>query len=310
MDPTASPIPSILTTAPNNAFSAMLGIGAGALSAGAGSLAGYKGLFHNKNNEQNKDIIHNAYEQSFNMPKSLNLQQPDVFKNVVEMFNKKSALNSPDPFKSKYDTWQPSLKKKGGLIKAQVGTWVMPGFNLMEDPNKTNALTTDPRFGQTANYADSPGYGQQSAKGYNVLEYDPNDVNDNATGKTNNKVLNTRYMSGPGIAANAISGLGAVNRGLGYFENKEQNRRYNQDMIRNTNTMQNTPVYNSPNAFGDWTVNSGKLKPNMYVPTQDIGTSQYAKYGGTAKYQQGGEYHVTQDELIQLMRDGAEVEFL
>jgi hypothetical protein len=117
-------------------------------------------------------------------------------------------------------------------------------------------------------------------------------------------------MSGPGIAANAISGLGAVNRGLGYFENKEQNRRYNQDMIRNTNTMQNTPVYNSPNAFGDWTVNSGKLKPNMYVPTQDIGTSQYAKYGGTAKYQQGGEYHVTQDELIQLMRDGAEVEFL
>jgi len=309
MDPAVSALPAALTAAPNNKLSAFLQIGAGLGAYGAGSWAGYKGLFHNKNNEQNKDIIHNAYEQSFNMPKSLNLQQPDVFKNVGEMFNKKSALNSPDPFKSKYDTWQPSLKKKGGLIKAQVGTWVMPGFNLMEDPNKTNALTTDPRFGQTANYADSPGYGQQSAKGYNVLEYDPNNVNDNATGKTNNKVLNTRYMSGQNIAANAIAAGGLANMGLGYLANDNANLRFNQKRIRDTNTMQNTPVYNSP-AFGDWTVNSGKLKSNTYVPTQDIGTSQYAKYGGTAKYQQGGEYHVTQDELIQLMRDGAEVEFL
>jgi len=312
MDPTASPIPSILAAAPNNAFSAMLGIGAGALSAGAGVLAGPLGLFHNKKNEQNKDFIHNAYEQSSKIPGQLDLPNVDVAKNMSGKFP--GAATGPlgatsNPFQANnYAKWKPSLKQNGGLAKAQGGKWMMPGFNLMEDPNKTNALTNDPKFGQTADYADSPGYDKQSAQGYNVLEYDPNEIDHSVT--ANKKVLNTKYMSGPGIAANAISGLGAVNTGLGYFENKEQNRRYNQDMIRNTNTMQNTPVYNSPNAFGDWTVNSGKLKPNMYVPTQDIGTSQYAKYGGTAKYQQGGEYHVTQDELIQLMRDGAEVEFL
>ena len=367
MDPTVSALPAALAAAPNNPLSAILNIGVGAASGLAGSLAGYKGLFHNKNNEQNKQFLSDANKQAPNLSSNLNLQKPDAYKAIGKMFNK-----TPDPFKSKYDNWKPGqtntaapnnvsapnpnnyqpqfntnnnwdaydpnrpisgasmnnlygapvmdIKKKGGLTKAQFGRdWSAFGKMLnLEDPNKTNALVNDPRFGQTANYADSPGYGQQSTKGYNVLEYDPNDVNVNTAGKTNNKVLNTKYMSGPGIATNALSGLGAVNSGLAYFENRERDKQYARDQRRNTKTLNRFPVYNNPNPYGDWTVNSGKLKPNMYVPTQDIGTSQYAKYGGSARYanggqtqyQQGGEYHVTQDELVQLMQNGAEVEFL
>jgi len=34
----------------------------------------------------------------------------------------------------------------------------------------------------------------------------------------------------------------------------------------------------------------------------------FGKYGG--QFQAGGEYKVSQDQLIQLMRDGAEIEFI
>ena len=134
-----------------------------------------------------------------------------------------------------------------------------------------------------------------------------------------NTLNRTIRMSGPQIANNALNGLGMADS---WLSNKEAE----QDRIAANSRMayeygpgaMARNVYNSPNANGDYTVNSGKLKASMYVPPQDFGTSQYARYGGatsyanggSTQYQQGGEYHVSHDELLQLMRNGAEVEFL
>jgi len=73
-------------------------------------------------------------------------------------------------------------------------------------------------------------------------------------------------------------------------------------------------AYNSPNAFGEYTTNTAagtdNFRPNMHVPIQDFGTKFFAKYGGVPKYKAGGEYKVTEQQLIQLMKDGADIEFL
>jgi len=210
----------------------------------------------------------------------------------------------------------------GNLPHAQVG--IPPGFDF----NDPYGLQQE-RFGQTANYADAQQYGanfnarpvayplQPMSKpavgvgikpNLNIPSYqskgNPNAVN------ANKKVINTYNMSGPGIATNMLNSLGMIDNGLGFFDQRQKRKaidRRNQEL---GNTMNGELVYNSPNANGEYTVNSGKLKANMYTPIQDLGTTQYAKYGGSIQYQQGGEYHVTHDELLQLMRNGAEVEFL
>lgn len=151
-------------------------------------------------------------------------------------------------------------------------------------------------------------------QGYKFPSYmskkNPNSVN------TLNRTIS---MSGPQIANNAINGLGMVDNWLSGIESKRARQEYEDRKAYNfgQGKMMND-VQNSRNPNGDYTVNSGKLKASMYVPQQDFGTSQYARYGGatgyanggSTQYQQGGEYHVTHDELLQLMRNGAEVEFL
>lgn len=145
-------------------------------------------------------------------------------------------------------------------------------------------------------------------------------------GKTNTKTLNDSNtkntlnpigVSGNTMFTNSMTGLGAVSNFIDMFDTdpetlqKRAQRKANEDYM-------NSLTYNPKNPYGERTPNAGILKPNMRT-VQDIGSSQYAgKYGGVTKYanggqmqyQQGGEYHVTHDELLQLMRNGAEVEFL
>jgi hypothetical protein len=70
---------------------------------------------------------------------------------------------------------------------------------------------------------------------------------------------------------------------------------------------------NSKNPFGNYTLNTGpanNFQLGMTTPVQDYGTT--ARYGGSMKqsYKQGGEYQVSEHELLQLMQNGAEIEFI
>jgi hypothetical protein len=214
----------------------------------------------------------------------------------------------------------------GELPHAQVG--ISDGFDF----NDPYGLQQE-RFGQTANYADTQGYGYNNSQnstyenhadqsisltdaqvanennGYAFPKYAPK--NNKNINNINKKVLNTYNMSGPGIATNMLNSLGMINTGAGYFQQEKQRKAaYERNKFNFGPGRMLTDVYNNPNPNGEYTVNSGKLKAANYTPIQDVSTSQYAKYGGSTQYAQGGEYHVTHDELLQLMRNGAEVEFL
>ena len=164
-----------------------------------------------------------------------------------------------------------------------------PGPTYTGDTSKNVVSLTD------AQVADDKG-------GYAYPQFAPN----NNKANINNKTLN---ISGMQIADNALNGLGMVQKYATDVEARKLRNAYNNHAKQVGNTMYSTP-FNNPNPYGEYTTNSGKFKPNMGVATQDIGTGSYAKYGGSTKYQKGGEYHVTHDELLQLMRNGAEVEFL
>ena len=135
---------------------------------------------------------------------------------------------------------------------------------------------------------------------YAFPKYAPN--NNRNSINTNKKVLNN--VSGQQIANNALFGFKALSNSL--TNNDVSNPTYN--------TMDNPFVNNPLNAYGNYTTNvqagADFFQPNKHVAAQDYGSTRVAKYGGQQNFASGGQYKVSHDELLQLLRDGAEIEFL
>jgi hypothetical protein len=137
-------------------------------------------------------------------------------------------------------------------------------------------------------------------------------VNSNVTNKQEMTKTNTPFNDKniEEYTVKGIQGLGMFNNALGRKDYRSQMREYNKMLKRIGNTdSQNSN--NAINPFGNYTLNAGpgsnfQLANN--TPVQDYGTY---KYGGTVKkFKAGEEYSVSHEELLQLMRDGAEIEFL
>ena len=279
------------------------------------------------------------------------------------------------PYKGK---WNSLLNNKyGGLAKAQVG--IPPGFDF-----KNPFGMQSPRFGQTANYADTRGYtngqpirdrststystpgfvegmgvGQEGYGGADNTRYDLNDPNAptaasiklyndqqalgaagqntisltdkevaNKKGKydgyafpqnapeTYNKKVNKKTannkpfnnISGRQMANNALLGLSIFNDSLGDDKRgpKRMTEAERQERLLN-NPLNYAGIY-TPNVQGG----GNDYIPNRYTATQDYGTTGnvIAKAGGQMNFAAGGQYKVSHEQLLQLLRDGAEIEFL
>lgn len=115
-------------------------------------------------------------------------------------------------------------------------------------------------------------------------------------------------FNGMEYAQKALAGLGAFNSYLSWRENKRRKQEYDAMLQRVGNTDFRLSS-NNPNPYGNYTLNVGpanNFQLGMTTPMQDFGTT--AKYGGS--YKEGGEYQVSEEELLQLMQDGAEIEFI
>jgi hypothetical protein len=260
----------------------------------------------------------------------------------------------------------------GGLPTAQVG--IPPGFDF-----KNPFGMQSPRFGQTANYADTRGYtdgqpirnrstsaystpgfvegmgvGQEGYGGADNTRYDLNDPNaptaasiklyndqqalgaagqntisltdeqvKNKKGKYDgyafpenspesyNKKVNKKTannVSGRQMANNALLGLSIFNDSLGDDKRgpKRMTEAERQEMLL-SNPLNYAGIY-TPNVQGG----GNDYIPNRYTATQDYGTTGnvIARTGGQMNFAAGGQYKVSHDQLLQLLRDGAEIEFL
>jgi hypothetical protein len=123
---------------------------------------------------------------------------------------------------------------------------------------------------------------------------------------------NKSYGDSAGFVAanNALIGLGMLNQVLGEKQNAKD---YNKNMVRlgNTDAMYN--AVNPSNPYGNYTTNVG-IGPNFALvrqtPVQDFADANMARIGGIKKYRQGGSYMVTDRELMEILANGGDVEFL
>jgi hypothetical protein len=113
-------------------------------------------------------------------------------------------------------------------------------------------------------------------------------------------------------ANNALTGLGMANNVLGQ---KNQQKQYDKRMmeIGNTDAMYN--AVNPSNPYGNYTTNVG-IGPNFALvrqtAAQDFSDANLARYGGTMRkqYREGGSYMVSDRELMEILANGGDVEFL
>lgn len=116
-------------------------------------------------------------------------------------------------------------------------------------------------------------------------------------------------FNGMDYAQKANAGAGAFLNYLQYKNNRGKKIEYDEMKKRKGNT--DYGIANNTPSQGNYTLNVGfqNFQPGKTTPIQSV----TGKYGGTLnrkQYKSGGEYQVSEDELLQLMRDGAEIEFI
>jgi hypothetical protein len=116
-------------------------------------------------------------------------------------------------------------------------------------------------------------------------------------------------FNGMDYAQKANAGAGAFLNYLQYKNNRSRKRDYDAMLKRKNNT--DYGIANNTPSQGNYTLNVGfqNFQPGKTTPIQSV----TGKYGGTLnrkQYKSGGEYQVSEDELLQLMQNGAEIEFI
>jgi hypothetical protein len=124
--------------------------------------------------------------------------------------------------------------------------------------------------------------------------------------RRNNNMGNNSF-NGMEYAQKSMAGLGAFANTIRSRNAEKEQEEYDNWKMRNLNTDAGN-AYNTP-SFGNYTLNVGpsqNFQPGNTTPIQS------ARYGGFMKqsYAEGGEYQVSEDELLQLMQEGAEIEFI
>lgn len=216
----------------------------------------------------------------------------------------------------------------GTLPKAQMG--IPEGFDF-SDPYGLNKE----RFGQTANYADTLNYDASNdntdynSQYMNMSTADeqlqqPIDYNKQYMGMSledeqlkkekQEKEKQVSSFNGMEYAQKGMLGLGTFSNYLQSKNNQNRKAEY-EDMLKRVGNTDFRLASNGPNPYGDYTLNVGpsnNFQLGMTTPMQDFGTKGNARYGGSMNrsYKQGGEYQVSEEELLQLMQNGAEIEFM
>ena len=129
-------------------------------------------------------------------------------------------------------------------------------------------------------------------------DFSQNDIYNSPTGNSNRQTLG--YLSN---ATNQFLNYGLP--GVQYLENQAQNKSRRTTDINNrmTDTMYADPT-NPQNSKGDYGIgaNNGTFRPNQYTP------GRFGQYGG--KFQEGGVYDASSDEIAQLKAKGYKIQIL
>lgn len=160
------------------------------------------------------------------------------------------------------------------------------------------------------NYMDFNGvYAEQVQEKAPLTAPQNNQANQTITPNT----YNTTYMDPVGMRAanNFITGLGMFNQSpIG----EANNVRNQQRAIREAGNTDSMMTANNPqNPFGAFTPNAGPgMNFNLVSlpPVQDFGTKgNFGRMGGV-KYREGGSYLLSKDQIMRILEQGGEIEYI
>ena len=198
-------------------------------------------------------------------------------------------------------------KRDGGLTKFWPGG-PFTGNPLQATFNAQGIGTSG--MGNTitgGNYMDFNGVSPEQVKDIAVPQN--NQTNQTITPTT----YNTTYMDPVGMRAanNFITGLGMFNQSpIG----EANNVRNQQRAIREAGNTDSMMTANNPqNPFGAFTPNAGPgMNFNLVSlpPVQDFGTKgNFGRMGGV-KYREGGSYLLSKDQIMRILEQGGEIEYI
>jgi hypothetical protein len=206
------------------------------------------------------------------------------------------------------------IKRNGGLIKYWPGGPMdIPSFNTnpLQQTFQAQGINTG-SIGNTitgGNYMDFNGVSPEQV--YDGVVAPPAQQPQGTITATK---YNTTYMDPVGMRAanNFLTGLGMFNQSpIGERQNILNEQRNFRDS-GNTDSM--APVNNPQNPFGVFTPNAGPGINNNLVSrpaVQDFGTKgNFAKCGGQKMYREGGSYMLTKDQILNILANGGEIEFM
>lgn len=198
----------------------------------------------------------------------------------------------------------------GGGINAGTGPFDpnMSTFDANTDVNQDECTEFEKRDPNSPCYnanANIPAFAQPGASLQSMMGMDQKQQQqpqDFQVGYDLNKAteLNTGAISNLGfVGSRGIQGVNNLNEGA-------YNRQYNLSRVSNSDQLEPTNDLDYAGGF------SGVNQRHVGAPrfTGVVGNAAFARYGGTPNYEQGGEYNMSQEELLKFMAQGGQIEFI
>ena len=183
--------------------------------------------------------------------------------------------------------------KEGGLKKYQPGGGMYQGNQYADNLNFNNVGNL-PLDAMNITYNSMFPYGV----GTTTPQQQPTKYDTNVISRGDDSL-------GFQVANNAIIGFQNFND---VITAKDYEKEYNQMLMRTGNTMNKYNPMNPTNPYGTYTLNSGIGQNYGQVANNPI---QALKCGGMKKkYQEGGEYELSQEEIDYILKNGGEIEFI
>lgn len=224
------------------------------------------------------------------------------------------------------------MKKRGGEKEFIKGFYELPvylmqyggsqGYNYFPmnykdqttvtnpDPNVTNEIQTNGQFTWDFAGRQQPQITQPQSD-YPIVQMDPNQMQgmpvtsgQNMQNNPEVKTKRTRMFDDEASANWILSGMNAISS----IGESVQNRKAKERL----KSMQgaDSQFYSNPSGDrGDYDINSGMFRPNDMTAIQFAGQN-FGTRGSNIRYQEGGEYMLSDEEITDILRNGGEIEYI
>ena len=198
----------------------------------------------------------------------------------------------------------------GGGINAGTGPFDpnMSTFDANTDANQDECTEFEKRDPNSPCYnanANIPAFAQPGASLQSMMGMEPKKQQQPQDFQVGYKLNKATEISGDAVS-NIGFGLSGIVKGGDKLNQDAYNTQRNYGILANSDNREPT---NDLDYTGGY---SGQNQRHVGAPRFNsvVGEAAFVRYGGTPNYEQGGEYNMSQEELLRFMAQGGQIEFI